>query len=133
LKKPRPLVEIFTELLDPNQIPPRPLHQLREVLHAAAKRAGWRPQSAKAQQRQRSAARGRKIQREDDLALRRVFVAIFFKQLRANLRDKHGSEGTAQAILGKLDAMKLERKPPMSIRTVQADIQFLRENGNFGI
>jgi hypothetical protein len=133
VKKPRPLVEIFTELLDPNYIPPKFLEELREVLHTAAKRAGWRPPSAKAQQRQRAAARGRKIQREDDLALRRVFVAIFFKQLRAGLRAKHGSVGTAQAVLGKLDAMKLKRKPPMSVRTVQADIQFLKGNGNFGI
>jgi len=133
VKKPRPLVEIFTELLDPYGIPPEFLQELREVLHEAAKRAGWRPPSAKAQLRQRAAARGRKIQREEDLALRRVFVAIFFKKLRPGLRDKYGSVGTAQAILGKLEEMKLERKPPMAVRTIQADIKFLRENRNFGI
>jgi len=133
VKKPRPLVEIFTELLDPYGIPPEFLQELREVLHEAAKRAGWRPPSAKAQLRQRAAARGRKIQREEDLALRRVFVAIFFKKLRPGLRDKYGSVGTAQAILGKLEEMKLERKPPMTVRTIQADIKFLRENRNFGI
>ncbi len=133
MKKPRPLVEIFTELLDPYGIPPEFLQELREVLHEAAKRAGWRPPSAKAQLRQRAAARGRKIQREEDLALRRVFVAIFFKKLRPGLRDKYGSVGTAQAILGKLEEMKLERKPPMTVRTIQADIKFLRENRNFGI
>ncbi len=133
MKKPRPLVEIFTELLDPYGIPPEFLQELREVLHEAAKRAGWRPPSAKAQLRQRAAARGRKIQREEDLALRRVFVAIFFKKLRPGLRDKYGSVGTAQAILGKLEEMKLERKRPMTVRTIQADIKFLRENRNFGI
>jgi hypothetical protein len=67
------------------------------------------------------------------LALRRVFVAIFFKQLRPGLRDKPGSLGTAQAILGRLDEMKLGRKPPRTVRTIQADIKFMRKNGNFGI
>lgn len=130
---PRLLVDIFTELLDPNIKPPKWLRELTEVLHAAAKRAGWRPPSAKAQRRQQAAARGRNIQREEDLALRRVFVAIFFKKLRTDLREKPGSLGTAQAILGRLDAMKLERKPPMTVRTIQADIKFMKDNGNFGI
>jgi hypothetical protein len=133
VKKPRPLVEIFTELLNPYGTPPKFLQELHEVLQEAAKWAGWRHSSAKAQLRQLAAARGRKTQREEDLALRRVFVAIFFKRLRPGLRDKPGSLGTAQAILGRLDEMKLERKPPMTVRTIQADIQFLRENGNFGI
>jgi hypothetical protein len=133
VNKPKPLVEIFTELLDPYGTPPVFLHQFREILQEAAKRAGWRPPSAKALLRQHAAARGRTAQRKDDLALRRVFVAIFFKQLRPGLRDKPGSLGTAQAILGKLGAMKLERMPPMTVRTVQADIKFLKENGNFGI
>jgi hypothetical protein len=133
VKKPRPLVEIFAELLDPYVTPPQFLQGLREVLFEAATRAGWRPPSVKAQLRQLAAARGRTIQRKEDLALRRVFVAIFFKELRPGLRDKPGSEGTAQAILGRLDAMKIERKPPMTVRTVQSDIKFLKENGNFGI
>jgi hypothetical protein len=130
---PRPFVDIFTELLDPSIIPPKWLQEFSKVLHAAAKGAGWHPPSAKAQQRQRVAARGRIIQREEDLALRRVFVAIFFKELRTSLREKPGSTGTAQAILGRLDAMKLERNPPMTVRTIQADINFMRKNGNFGI
>ena len=119
--------------MDPYGAPPAFLQELREVLHEAAKRAGWHPPSVKAQLRQRAAARGRKIQREDDLALRRVFVAIFFKELRPGLRGKPGSLGTAQAILGRLEKMKLDRMPPMTVRTVQADIKFLKENGNFGI
>jgi hypothetical protein len=133
VKKQRPLVEIFTELMDPYGTPPAFFQEFREVLHKAAKRAGWLPPSAKAQLRQHAAARGRIKQREEDLAIRRVFVAIFFKQLRPGLRNKPGSLGTAQAILGRLDEMKLERKPPMTVRTIQADIKFLKENGNFGI
>jgi hypothetical protein len=131
--EPRPLVEIFTELLDPYGTPPEFLQELREVLHEAARRAGWRHPSAKAQMRQHAAARGRKTQREEDLALRRVFVAIFFKKLQPGLRDTPGSLATAQKILGKLEEMKFERKPPMTVRTIQADIKFLRENKNFGI
>jgi len=133
VKKPKPLLEIFTELMDPYHTPPAFLQEFREMLHEAAKRTGWRAPSAKAQLRQRAAARGRKVQREEDLALRRVFVAIFFKQLGRHLREKHGSVRTAQAIIGKFEAMKLERRPPMTVRTIQADIQFLRENGNFGV
>lgn len=130
MKKPKPLVEVFADLLDPYGIASLPL---QEVLREAAIRAGWRPPSASLQLRQYKAAQGRKTQREEDLALRRVFVSIFFKKLGPSLRAKPGSLGTAQAILGRLDAMKLERKPPMTVRTIQADIKFLRENGNFGI
>jgi hypothetical protein len=133
VKKPKPLVEIVTELLDPYGSPPEFLKQLREVLQEAAKRADWRPPSAKAQLRQYAAARGRNTQREQDLAHRRLLVAIHFKGLRAGLRDRPGSLGTAQAILGKLEALDFERRPPMTVRTIQADIKFLRENGNFGI
>jgi hypothetical protein len=133
VKKPRPLVEVLTELMDPYGTPPALFQEFRAVLHKAAKRAGWRPPSAKARLRQHTAARGRIKQREEDLALRRVFVAIFFKRLRPGLRNKPGSLGTAQAILSRLDEMKLERKPPMTVRTIQADIKFLKENGNFGI
>src|SRR5665647_1906388 len=66
------LVDLFAELLQPYYgTPPTPLH---EVLHMAAKRAGWTPPSAsaEAQHRQRTAARGRTNQREQDLALRRI-------------------------------------------------------------
>jgi len=128
--KPKTLVEVFTELLEPYGIPPSPLH---EVLHEAAKRAGWRLPSAKADLRQRVAASGRKIQREQDLALRRILVSHLFKKLRADLRATPGSLGTAQAILGRLEALAFERRPPMTVRTIQADIKFMRENGNFDI
>jgi hypothetical protein len=128
--KPKTLVDIYAELLEPFGIATSPL---QEVLREAALRAGWHLPSAKADLRQRAAAKGRQTQREEDLAVRRVFVAIFFKQLSTHLREMPGSLGTAQAILGRLDEMKLERKPPMTVRTIQADIKFLRENGNFGI
>ena len=56
-----------------------------------------------------------------------------FKKLPARLQAKHGSLGTAQAILGRLDELPFDRKPPMTVRTIQADIKFMREDGNFGI
>jgi hypothetical protein len=124
------LVERFTELLQPYGMPPTPLH---EVLHEAAKRAGWQPSSAKVQARQQTAARGRTIQREHDLAHRRVLVAIVFKKLGRRLQEKPSSIGTAQAIIRRLDELPFDRKPPMTIRTIQADILFMRKNGNFGI
>ena len=89
--------------------------------------------SAKALARQRSAARGRTIQREQDLAHRRVLVMIFFKQLRPSLRAKPSSLGTAQAIVRKLEELPFERKPPITVRTIQADILFMRRNKSFGI
>jgi hypothetical protein len=133
--KPKPLVEIFTELLDPYGIPPEFLQDLSDVLHEAARQAGWRPPSARAQLRQHAAARGRKTQREEDLAHRRVLVSYFFKQLPLRLRSKHGSLATAQAILGRIEELPWDkvRKPPMTVRTIQNDIKFLRENGNFGL
>jgi hypothetical protein len=133
VNKPKSLVEIFAELLDPDSTPPPPLQALREVLQEAAERAGWKHGSAREQLRQRAAARGRTTQRNEDLAIRRVFVANFFQKLRPGLRAKPGSLGTAQAILGRFDEVKLGRKPPMTVRTIQADIQFLKKNGNFGI
>lgn len=129
-KEHKALVERFTDLLQPYGIPPTPLHQ---VLHEAAQRAGWRPPSPKIQQRQDSAARARTIQREYDLAHRRVLVAIVFKNLPPRLRQKPGSLGTAQAIIRRLDELPFERKPPITVRTIQADILFMRKNGNFGI
>jgi hypothetical protein len=123
-------VVLFTELLRPCVIPPTPLH---EVLHEAAKRAGWSPPSAKAHRRQHVAANARKIQREEDLAHRRVLVSYIFKQLRPDLRARPASLGTAQAIIGRLEQLPFERKPPITVRTIQEDIRFMRKNGNFGI
>jgi hypothetical protein len=133
--KPKPLVEIFTELLDPYGIPPEFLQELSDVLHEAAKRAGWRPPSPKADLRQRTAARARQTQREEDLAHRRLLVSLFFKKLPARFQSEYGSLGTAQAILGRIEKLPWDklRKPPMTVRTIQADIKFLRENGNWGL
>jgi hypothetical protein len=132
VEKPKTLVELYTELLEPFAIATSPL---QEVLHEAAVRAGWRLPSRKADLRQRAAALGRRTQREEDLAHRRLLVSFFFKQLPRRLQAKHGSLGTAQAILGRLEELPWDqvRKPPMTVRTIQADIEFLRENGNFGI
>jgi hypothetical protein len=128
------LVKRFAELLQPTgyyaaRIP------LRRVLCEAAQQAGWYLLSPKIQQRQMAAVRGRTNQREEDLAIRRVFVAALFKRLPLRLRQKPGSLGTAQAIIGQLEKLllTLERKPLMTIRTIQADILFMRRNGNFGI
>ena len=125
------VVDLFAELLQPYYgIPPTPLH---EVLHEAAKRAGWIAPFAKTRPRQQAAARGRTIQREQDLALRRILVAHVFKQLRPALQAKPSSMGTAQAIIGRLNGLPFNRRPPMSVRTIKADIRIMRKNGNFGI
>jgi hypothetical protein len=132
---PRPLVDIFTELLDPRGTSPEFLQELRRVLHEAARRAGWRVPSAAGHLRQRKAASGRQTQREEDLAYRRILVAVFFKELTKSLQAKSGSLGTAQAILGRMEKLRWDkvRKPPMTVRTIQADIKMMKENGNFGI
>jgi len=124
------LVEYYTELLGQSVMPPT---ALEGVLHEAAKRAGWTPPSSKAQRRQQVAAAARKQQRYEDMAVRRIFVAALFKQLRPGLRAKPSSLGTAQAIIRRLDEFQLGRMPPMTVRTIQEDIRFMRENGNFGI
>jgi hypothetical protein len=130
IEEPKFLIAVFAQLLRPYGIPPTPLH---EVLHEAAKAAGWTVPSEKAQFRQKVAAGGRKIQREHDLAHRRVLVAYLFRRLRANLRAKPSSTGTVQAIIGRLDQLPFDRRPPMTVRTIQADIKFMKDNGNFGI
>jgi hypothetical protein len=89
--------------------------------------------SAKAQHPQRAAARGRTIQREQDLALRRILVAYVFKQLRPGLQATPSSKGTAQAIISRLKTLPFDRVPPMSVRTIKADIFYMKKNGNFGI
>jgi hypothetical protein len=130
VKERKSLVALLADLLRPYGIPPTPLH---EVLHEAANRAGWTTASAKAQRRQQAAAQGRKTQREQDLAHRRILVMCIFKELRPGLRVKHGSLGTAQAIIGRLERLTIGRRPPMTVRTIQEDIRFMKENGNFGI
>jgi hypothetical protein len=132
MNKPKTLVDVWADLLNPYGIPTSPI---QEVLHEAAKRAGWRLPSAKADLRQRAAASGRTTQRHEDLAHRRLLVASFFKGLRADLRDKPSSLGTAQAILGRIEELPWDkvRRPPMTVRTIQEDIKFLKNNGNFGI
>lgn len=124
------LVAVFAELLRPHAVPPTDLH---EVLHDAAKQAGWVLPSAKARRRQKAAARGRVTQRQHGLALRRIFVSIFYKELRPQLRAKPGSLGTAQAIIGRLEKLGLDEVTRFSVPTIQADIRFMRKNGNFGI
>jgi hypothetical protein len=132
MEQPKTLVELYTELLDPFNIAALPL---QEVLREAAIRAGWRLPSPKADLRQRAAATGRMTQRHEDLAHRRLLVASFFRELRPDLRATPSSLGTAQAILGRIEELPWDklRKPPMTVRTIQADIKFLQENGNFGI
>jgi hypothetical protein len=130
--KPKTLVDVYAELLEPYGISTSPL---QEVLREAAVRAGWHLPSYKAQERQRAAANGRKTQRGHDLAHRRLLVSFFFKQLPGRLQSLHGSLATAQAIIRRMEELPWDkvRKPPITVRTVQADIQFLRENQNFGI
>jgi hypothetical protein len=132
VEKPKSLVDLYAELLEPYSIATLPL---QEVLREAAIRAGWCLPSPKAYLRQRAAARGRKTQRQDDLAHRRLLVSFFFKRLPRRLQAKTGSLATAQAIVGRLEELPWDklRKPPMTVRTIQADIKFLIENGHFGI
>jgi hypothetical protein len=129
VKDRKSVVTMFADLLR-SHVSPSPLH---EVLHEAANRAGWTTRSAKAEERQRAAAKGRKIQREEDLAVRRVLVAYIFRQLGPRRRAQPGSTGTAQAIIGKLEDLNFKRRPPITVRTIQEDIRYMRENGNFGI
>jgi hypothetical protein len=123
-------VALFADLFRPYGIPPSPLHQ---ALHDAARQAGWSLPSVNARRRQHIAAQARKIQRDDDLTLRRVCVSYIFKQLRPSLQAKPASVGTAQAIIGRLEKLPFKRKPPMTVRTIQEDIRFMRENGNYGV
>src|SRR4051794_39330226 len=133
MSNPKPLVEVLTKLLEPYDGIPTSADQ--EVLHEAAKRAGWRLPSPKAEVRQRAAARGRKTQQHHDLAHRRLLVASFFKELSPGRQAQPSSLATAQAIIGKIEKLPWDkvRKPPMTVRTIQADIKFLRNNGGFGI
>jgi len=125
------LVERFAELLRPTGY--YASISLRQVLREAAQRAGWHLPSPKIQQRQKAAARGRTNQREEDLALRRIFVAHLFKRLPLRLRKNPSSTATAHNIIRGLDKLPFDRRPPMTVRTIQADILFMRRNGNFGI
>lgn len=130
LEQRKAVTVLFTELLRPHVMPPTILHG---VLQEAARRAGLVPPSANAQRRQQVAAQGRKIQRELDMAHRRVLVSYIFKQLRPDLQARPASLGTAQAIIGRLDRLPFERKPPITVRTIQEDIRFMRKDGNFSI
>jgi hypothetical protein len=121
-------IDVFIGLLRPHAIPPTLLH---EILHEAAQRAGWRPPSVRAQQRQKTAGRSRQAQRRQNMMVRRVFVAIFFKELPRGLRKTAQSLATAQAIIGRLQDISVVKTA--TVRTIQADIRFLIDNGNFGL
>ena len=121
-------IDVFVGLLRPYAIPPSLLH---EILHEAAQQAGWRPPSVRAQQRQKTAGRSRQAQRRQDMMVRRVFVAIFFKELPLRLRKTAQSLATAQAIIGRLQDISVVKTA--TVRTIQADIRALIDNGNFGL
>ena len=112
MEKPKTFVELYAELLEPYGIATSPL---QEVLHKAAKRAGWHLPSYKTQKRQRAAANGRTTQREHDLAHRRLLVSFFFKKLPRRLQSQHGSLATAQAIIRRMEELPWDkvRKPPI--------------------
>jgi hypothetical protein len=121
-------IQEFAELLRPYALPPTPAHV---VLQQAAKLAGWIPPSERPRSVQQIAARGRARQRQRGQALRRVLVSYLFKTLPRRLRAKPSSTATAQAILGRLESLNLERLP--TLRTIQEDIRDMRQNGNFGL
>lgn len=124
------LLDFYTQLLGPFAVP---VSDLQEILHEAAKQAGWREPSAAIQLRQKKAVLGRNIQRQEDLAWRRIMIAHVFKLLPQRLQDKPSSIATAQAIIKKVDNLNPTRRPPITIRTVQKDIHDMKANGNFGI
>jgi hypothetical protein len=130
VKEHEKLVALFTELLRPYGIPPTPDH---EVLHEAAKQAGWTPPSSEPQHRQQAAGRGRAIQRAEAQAHRRVLVAHLFKKLSPALRAKPSSQGTALAIIRQLKKLPFDRAPPMTERTIKEDILYMKKNWYFGI
>jgi hypothetical protein len=121
------LLEFYTDLLRSYPIPPSPLH---EILHEAACLAGWREGSPAAAQRQKKAARARAEQRQQDLAYRRIMVSHVFKQLPQRLRDRPASIATAQAIIKRIDDATPKWRPPMTVRTVQEDIRYLKAHGD---
>jgi hypothetical protein len=124
------IINGLAPLFRPYAVPPSLLH---EALQEAAKRAGWRPPSAKSQAHQSNAARGAVAKRQQSVHFRRVLVAFQFKKLSRNLQSKYQSQGTADAIIGRLSAMKLGAQLSLSARTVKADLKAMRKNGNFGI
>jgi len=108
-----------------------PTCSLSELLFEALERAGWERPSARSQRIQVKGGRGRGRQQNQNMAIRRVFVGYFFKRLSKSLRAKPQSAGTAQAIIGRLDDLQLGL-PPVTERTVQADIRAMQMNGNHG-
>jgi hypothetical protein len=115
-----------------------PISPLSQLIFEAVWRAGWRPPSSKAASRkaasrQKKAAKGRGQQLRVDMAVRRVFVAKFLRDLSEKRRAKPMSTATAQKIIGQLERLNLPRRPPMTVRTIQEDIRFMKKNGNFGI
>lgn len=108
-----------------------PTSPLSELMFDALKRAGWEPPYSKAQRLQVKGGKGRGRQLNQNMAVRRVFVAHFFKKLPKSLRARPQSLGTTQAIIRRLDGLKL-KIPSISDRTIQEDIRAMQENGNFG-
>jgi hypothetical protein len=129
--RPKNVEALICELVDylrPCAVPPTLLH---EILPEAARRAGWQIVSGPGRRGRISGGKARQAQRNETLGYRRVFVAILFKKLPARFRAKPQSLGTAQAIIGRLQDLNID--VPMNIRTIQADVRFLSDNGNFGI
>jgi hypothetical protein len=109
-----------------------PTSPLSDIVFKALDRSGWERPASKARLIQVKGGMGRGRQLNQNMAVRRIFVAFFFKKLRRGLRAKPQSLGTAQAIIGRLDSLQLEI-PSVSVRTIQVDIRDMQKNGNFGI
>jgi hypothetical protein len=126
------LIQLFTPLFENAGIVP-PTTDFQNVLQKAAIRAGWQPPYGRGPSHQQLAARGRKKQRVEDLVRRRMLVLAEFRKLPAHLRAKPASQATAQAIIGRIEKYRIEQKPPMTVRTIQEDIRFMRKERDFGI
>ena len=113
------IVDELAKMLRPCAIPTSPLHH---ALQKAAKKS-----------RQKTAAAGRVAQRRQDMAMRRLAVAMLFRELPDRRKKEPASLATAQALIGRLEKHfgNLKRAPQFTVRTVQEDIREMRENGNF--
>jgi hypothetical protein len=99
--------EVFIQQLATELSGAVPVSPLSDIMFKALDRSGWE-RSSKARLIQVKGGMGRGRQLNQAKAVRRVFVAYFFKKLPRALRAKPQSLGTAQAIIGRLDSLQLK-------------------------
>jgi len=123
------LVDLFAELLQPYYgIPPTPLH---EVLHEAAKRAGWAPLL----HLQRLSILSGSPPAAELFSANRTWRSVgYWSRTCSNNCGLASRQRLVQREpLSQLKKLPFDRVPPMSVRTIKADIFYMKKNGNFGI